>query len=351
MPVKANEMQYIMWQNHATDFYIASRQLILTENWHPACFCAFQAIETLLKATLQYWDKSFQPKDYGHNIPKLLRTIRNKVKNGSSILVPSYFYYELRYQERTRYPGKSGAGIGIFHGFLDTLDEIILSIIKLVPFQFNSKLNRVVRGANNPELTRYLILNNQKFAELKSFLLSWLSHRPIVDIFFNVDELKGQGFIGFIKVSELLKNGFSDIPEHPGIYVVLHEGMETPPVFLASNPASRYKGKDPSVTTEELATSWIEHTPLMYIGRAGGTAQNGRKYSTTLRNRIRQFIEFGRGKTYPHWGGRLVWQVANSQDFIIAFKSMDNENPVIVERELLQRFKIEHGKLPFGNYI
>jgi len=351
MSVKSHEMQYIMWQNHATDFYIASRQLILTENWRPACFCAFQAIETLLKATLLYWDKSFQPKAYGHNIPKLLRTIRNKVKNGSSILVPSYFYYELRYQERTRYPGKSGVGIGIFHGFLDTLDEIFISIIKLVPFQFNSKLNSVVRGANSPELTRCLILNNLKFAELKYFLLPWLSHRPIVDVFFNVDELKGQGFTGFIKISELLKKGFNEIPESPGIYLVLHEGMETMPVFLASNPASRYKGKDPSVRMEELVAGWIEHTPLVYIGRAGGMAQNGRKYSTTLRNRIRQFVEFGRGKSYPHWGGRCVWQVANSHDFIIAFKLMDIENPVIVERELLQRFKIEHGKLPFANHI
>lgn len=343
-------MHYIMWQNHATSFYIASRQLILTENWRPACFCAFQTIETLLKATLTYWDKSFEPKNYGHNIPKLLRTIRNKVKNGSNVLIPTYFYYELRYQERTRYPGKGGGGFGIYHGFLDTLDEIFVSIIKLVPFQFNSELNRLICGTYKPELTRELITDNRQFAELKSYLLPWFNHRPIIDVFFNTDELKAQGFRGFIKVSELLENRFSKIPEHPGVYIVLRENMETP-VFLASNPARFYKRKDPSVTMEKLSANWIDNTPVIYIGRAGGIAKSGRKYSTTLRERIRQFIKFGKDKAYPHWGGRYVWQVADSQNFVIAFKSMDEKNPVIFERELLNKFKIVHGKLPFANHV
>lgn len=90
----------------------------------------------------------------------------------------------------------------------------------------------------------------------------------------------------------------------------------------------------------------------MYIGRAGGTAKNGRVYKSTLRKRIGEYMKFGKGKNIGHWGGRYIWQIKKSDDLMIAYKILDADNPVIEEQELINKFKNHYNeRLPFVNLI
>jgi len=106
---------------------------------------ANQAIETMLKATLLYWDKSFIPQDSGHAIKKMFNVLRNKAKGQFTFEIPEYFYFEQRYQSVSRYP-KNGKGLVIPSTFIEDLDKIFVQLISMVPFQFNSNLIHTLRG-------------------------------------------------------------------------------------------------------------------------------------------------------------------------------------------------------------
>lgn len=77
------EVEYVRWQNRATRFYVGARLLYSNDMFAPAAYCASQAIELLLKATLVFWDRSFNPEAAGHAMAKLVRSVRNKARNAS----------------------------------------------------------------------------------------------------------------------------------------------------------------------------------------------------------------------------------------------------------------------------
>lgn len=164
------ERHYIIWQNRAFRFYLGSRLLYLNELRSPAAFCAQQALELLVKATLVYWDKSFSPKEAGHGTAGMLRTLKNKVKGADSFQMPMYFFHERRYQSVSRYPS-GGKGLGIPAQFLEDLDRTFSELVTLVPFQFNSELIRAVSGRDKAK-QRILEQKNEMMSELRQFLLS-----------------------------------------------------------------------------------------------------------------------------------------------------------------------------------
>ena len=142
--MRVNERNYIIWQNRSFRFYLASRLLHFNKLIGPCVFCGQQSLELLLKATLIYCDKSFQPKEAGHKIEKMLRTLKNKVK-AEHIKIPNYFYSEQRYQSIHRYP-KERKLILKPARFLEDLDKWFKDLIILVPFQFNSELINMFKG-------------------------------------------------------------------------------------------------------------------------------------------------------------------------------------------------------------
>src|SRR3990172_4939331 len=91
--MKNNERQYIIWQNRAYTYYIAARLLNMKRLYGPATFCAYQALELILKATLIFWDKSFIPDIAGHKFIKMIKAMKNKVPNGKSINIPEYLCF------------------------------------------------------------------------------------------------------------------------------------------------------------------------------------------------------------------------------------------------------------------
>jgi HEPN domain-containing protein len=141
--IAEHERSYIVWQNRAFRFYVPARLLYRRSHYSAAVFCASQAIELLLKATLVYWDRSFHPEAVRHRIARLIATTRNKVRGARSFDLPAYFFAEHRYYRTARYPTGSH-GIAVPQSFLPDLDRVFAQLITLVPFQFNSELARAL---------------------------------------------------------------------------------------------------------------------------------------------------------------------------------------------------------------
>lgn len=151
--------------------------------------------------------------------------------------------------------------------------------------------------------------------------------------------LRKKGFEGFVRFADL---DMSSVPTEAGVYVLLRVSNRNPE-FLPTSPAGWFKGRNPTAALGVLEDRWVEGTPCVYIGKADKTGK-GRH----LRKRLSEFREFGGGCAIGHWGGRYVWQVADAFDYLVAWRTTD-ENPVEVENQLVNEFETLFGCLPFGN--
>ena len=152
--------------------------------------------------------------------------------------------------------------------------------------------------------------------------------------------LEADGFGGFVRFDDL--HG-AEVPVVPGVYVIVRQ-RDGEPEFLPSSPAGRFKGKDPSVTRERLEAEWVTGTGVIYIGKASGGVSGTRG----LRKRLDEFRRFGEGKPVGHWGGRLIWQLDESDTLLVCWKKTSVE-PAIVESAMIQDFMTEFGRRPFAN--
>lgn len=157
----------------------------------------------------------------------------------------------------------------------------------------------------------------------------------------------------FITVSEFLadsRSALSKVPSAPGIYFVTTMHPAEPDSFLEVGTGGYFKGENPNVSISELRQKWVDGASILYIGRAGGTEPGGRKYKATLQKRLEQLLKFGSGKNIGHRGGKYLWQCEDSEDFQIHwYATSKNENPVQLERQLINAFSENYGRLPFAN--
>ena len=150
--------------------------------------------------------------------------------------------------------------------------------------------------------------------------------------------LRSYGFRGFIKVADLYESNCIDVPQQQGVYVVLRENPAEPE-FLPVSPAGWLRGRDPTAPEDTLREKWVPNTKVLYIGK-----------SVYLRKRVRMYIRFGYGAPIAKWGGRYIWQLADSHDFLICWKILDdNVNPATEETRLISKFERQYRKLPFAN--
>lgn len=160
----------------------------------------------------------------------------------------------------------------------------------------------------------------------------------------NRDFLLAHGFEGFKTMGELMDGARTQIPARKGVYVVFRES-DSAPQFLTEGTGGFFKGKNPNVSIAELEANWVEGTPVVYIGKAGGAGS-----SATLQKRLGHYLRFGQGANVGHWGGRYIWQLADSRDLIVCWKTLTNEEPREVEHKMIEDFKATHtGKRPFAN--
>jgi hypothetical protein len=154
-------------------------------------------------------------------------------------------------------------------------------------------------------------------------------------MFESIEKLKKHGFDGFKSIKELSTSN-SIIPKEKGVYLILNMNIEAP-IFLEVGTGGHFKKKNPNVHTDTLKLNWVENTQVIYIGKAGN-----------LQKRLKQYLDFGRGKPVGHWGGRFIWQISHSNELKICWKVCDKESE-IAESQLILAFTNQFGSRPFAN--
>ncbi|MFG2783850.1 hypothetical protein ACGFY7_39215 [Streptomyces prunicolor] len=151
--------------------------------------------------------------------------------------------------------------------------------------------------------------------------------------------LTERGFRGFVPFRELPD---SNVPTGHGIYVVIRPDR-SPPSFLPTSSAGHLKGRDPSVTADKLSDAWVDGATVVYIGKAAG--QDG------LNQRLADYRRYGTGLLAGHWGGRYIWQLADSDELLVAWRpTTQDDGAGEAEQDLIDEFKELHGGvLPFAN--
>ncbi len=110
-----------------------------------------------------------------------------------------------------------------------------------------------------------------------------------------------------------------------------------------------FKAQNPSEQIERLEDEWVPGAHVLYIGKADYRAR--RKPIEALRERLWEFARFGAGERIGHRGGRLIWQLADSAELLIAWHEITwDETARDYEKRLLHRFADLHGgRRPFAN--
>lgn len=151
-----------------------------------------------------------------------------------------------------------------------------------------------------------------------------------------IENYRKDGFTGFVPVSKLRCTA-SLLPDSGGVYIVVRDS-DNSPEFLATGTGGFFKGKNPNVGLEELESNYVAGSKVVYIGKA-----------TSLKKRVGQLLRFGAGSAVGHWGGRYLWQLADSDNLLIAWKTTPTADPRAEEIKMLEEFVSRHGKLPFAN--
>ncbi|MBN9612832.1 MAG: hypothetical protein J0H64_05135 [Actinobacteria bacterium] len=154
--------------------------------------------------------------------------------------------------------------------------------------------------------------------------------------------LRVAGFQGFLPVHQLAGSP-TLIPNERGVYVWVRDSRAEPE-FLEVDTGGHFKGRNPNVPIDELRSNWVAGSAVVYIGKAGDPDS-----SSTLRQRLGQYLKFGAGAAVGHWGGRYVWQLADSSDLLIAWLPLPDGFPSAVESELIDQFRAQFGERPFAN--
>ena len=148
-------------------------------------------------------------------------------------------------------------------------------------------------------------------------------------IFGSIESLREAGFTGFVSVGELKKPRCQIVPEERGVYIFFRESL-TLPIFLPIGTGGRSRRGDPNVEIGILKNNWVLNAHEIYIGKAGGSTEK-----TTLRKRLSTYMSFGRGKRVSHWGGRYLWQLADADQLLVAWKPILDGEPSVVESDLI----------------
>lgn len=140
-----------------------------------------------------------------------------------------------------------------------------------------------------------------------------------------------------VTLQELWCNGCHSVPNAPGVYwVFAPEGM---PVRFSEQEyrpkAKIYPAKILQEKYERCADQGV-----LYIGKAEG--------KRGLRQRLKQYMDYGQGKGNIHAGGRAIWQISDCGLLLLAYEVCENAGER--ERQLLQEYRENNDSYPLANW-
>ena len=132
------------------------------------------------------------------------------------------------------------------------------------------------------------------------------------------------------------------------MYVIVRTASE-PPEFLHPSTGGHFKGQDPSVPQARLQAEWVDGAQALNIGKADVRKAGG--INDGLRGRLREYGRFGAREPVAHRGGRLIWQLADADQLLVAWHVVTwGETARDYEKRLLAHFAAQHGgQRPFTN--
>lgn len=153
--------------------------------------------------------------------------------------------------------------------------------------------------------------------------------------------LEARGWEGFVP---LMTHTSADVPGVPGVYAILRDDGSDP-VFLADRPRASARQAN-TYSVSDLASRWVAGASVLNIGRGG----------TSVKTRLRQYRQFGMGVGLNHKGGRSIWQLADGDRLMVAWRQFPVTYDGLTTREaesgLIAAFQEAHaGMKPFANRV
>ena len=184
MNKSSNEIKFseiknsIKWYNRVLDFYLATRELWLCDYRRyrgVILFLGFQSVESALKASLLYWDKSFNPKEYGHNTEDMFCKYQVKVPKEYRFVdkLDPYFEDYLYYQILSRYPIKGKNPPSIDPSYIEKLDYAFCGFVFAIPISPWLKVFDKILSGEDPSKSEVFEKNNKQICKVRQRLSRW----------------------------------------------------------------------------------------------------------------------------------------------------------------------------------
>lgn len=140
-----------------------------------------------------------------------------------------------------------------------------------------------------------------------------------------------------VTLRELIQSNCSNIPEEPGVYWVLApEGFS---VRFHQRPYHPRAKLYPAELLQAKLTN-CNDKQILYIGKAQG--------KKGLRQRVRQYMNYGQGKSNIHQGGRAIWQIEAPELLLLGYEVCQQAD--VREHQLLAQYQAQNHSYPLANW-
>lgn len=140
-----------------------------------------------------------------------------------------------------------------------------------------------------------------------------------------------------VTLGELIQSNCSNIPEEPGVYWILApEGF---PIRFHQRPYHPRAKLYPVETLQNKLKDCSKRN-ILYIGKA--------QCKRGLRQRVRQYMNYGQGKSNIHQGGRAVWQIEDPEFLLLGYEVCHQAD--VRERQLLSEYRAQNFSYPLANW-
>lgn len=138
-------------------------------------------------------------------------------------------------------------------------------------------------------------------------------------------------------LASLFHSNCEIIPDKPGIYQVI-----VPEELIVFFSAEVLNSTAPAYPVDKLSEKYARciDKSIVYIGKANG--RNG------LKQRIQQYMNYGRNTASNHKGGRAIWQIENYPLLLLVYEPCENCEQR--EHQLLTDYKQRNGVYPLANW-